>query len=201
MSKNLINTSKIKFSRTYCNLPRGGSYADILPCIHIGILNFSLFPDTADPYAEYLLSNTKTHQVYSDKFSIRVLDLTQIETGQLQKEKPELYYWAKLFIAKTWEEMQMLSEKSEGIQEAVLTLKELTEDEKIQLQCEAREMYEHTMASAERFGRIAGKREGKIEGKRETAEKMLRDGMDEEQIQKYTGLSQKDIEDIRHTVK
>ncbi|SHJ39681.1 conserved hypothetical protein (putative transposase or invertase) [Hespellia stercorisuis DSM 15480] len=99
----------------------------------------------------------------------------------------------------------MLSEKSEGIQEAVLTLKELTEDEKIQLQCEAREMYEHTMASAERFGRIEGKREGKIEGKiegkRETAEKMLRDGMDDEQIQKYTGLSQKDIEEIRHTVK
>ncbi|SHK65901.1 conserved hypothetical protein (putative transposase or invertase) [Hespellia stercorisuis DSM 15480] len=94
----------------------------------------------------------------------------------------------------------MLSEKSEGIQEAVLTLKELTEDEKIQLQCEAREMYEHTMASAERFGRIEGKREGKIEGKRETAEKMLRDGMDDEQIQKYTGLSQKDIEEIRYTL-
>ncbi|SHJ81433.1 hypothetical protein [Hespellia stercorisuis] len=58
-------------------------------------------------------------------------------------------------------------------------------------------MYEHTMASAERFGRI----EGKIEGKRETAVEMLRDGMDDAQIQKYTGLSQKEIEEIRHTVK
>ncbi|NCB92934.1 MAG: Rpn family recombination-promoting nuclease/putative transposase [Clostridia bacterium] len=196
-------------SRAFSNLKKGQSYADVMPSIHIGILNFALFPDASSFYSEYLMQNTKTHQIYSDKFAIRVLDLTQIDTTEAKEECPELYYWAKLFVAKTWEEVHMLSEKSEGLQEAVLTLRELSEDEKIQLQCEARERYDHDRASAIRCGRLEGIREGKLEGLREgmlkgtretqlaTAKKMLQKGMSLEDILDITGLSKADLESMQ----
>ncbi len=52
---------------------------------------------------------------------------------------PDLYHWAQLFCAATWEEIIMLSEKNKEICECIVTLKELSEDEKIQMECEARE--------------------------------------------------------------
>lgn len=38
------------------------------------------------------------------------------------------------FKAQTWEEMRMLAEKDESIRECVVTLKELTADEKAKMQ-------------------------------------------------------------------
>ncbi|MDD3340228.1 MAG: Rpn family recombination-promoting nuclease/putative transposase [Lachnospiraceae bacterium] len=139
----------------------------------------------------YLLSND--NKVYSGKFSIYMLDLTQIEADKVKEEYPDLYYWAKLFVANAWEEIQMLSEKSEGIHEAALTLRELSADEKIRMQCEAREMYEHDMASAIHKGRT----EGKLKGKLEDALNMLKDGMSHDLICKYTGLSEDDINNLK----
>ena len=103
----------------------------------------------------------------------------------------------------------MLETKSEGIHEAVVTLKELTADEKIKLQCEAREMYDHTIASAKHSGRLEGKIEGRIEGKNEgkvegkiegkrereleIACNMLKKGLPLSDICDITGLKESDI--------
>ncbi|MDD3340229.1 MAG: Rpn family recombination-promoting nuclease/putative transposase, partial [Lachnospiraceae bacterium] len=148
--------------------------------------------DSPEFYAEYLMKNTKNDKVYSDKFAIHVLDLTQIETDKVKEDYPDLYYWAKLFVANTWEEIQMLSEKSEGIHEAVLTLRELSADEKIRMQCEAREMYEHDMASAIQNGETRGK----LKGKTEVACNMLKKGYPISDICEITGLSEDDIHNL-----
>ena len=64
----------------------------------------------------------------------------------------------------------MLAEKNEFIQEASEHLHILTEDEKIRLQCEGRDMYERDMASARGDGRRAGLKEGRKEGRKEGKE-------------------------------
>ena len=66
---------------------------------------------------------------------------------------PEIYYWAQLFKATTWEETQMLAEKNESIKKSIVTLKELTADEQAKMQMEARERYRRDMIVAEIFGR------------------------------------------------
>lgn len=87
---------------------------------------------------------------------LRVLHLKSLENDSIKKEPADLYYWAKLFKATTWEEIKMLASKNPDFEDTIVTLKELSADEKIKLQCEARERYEWDMASA-----IAkGKREG-----------------------------------------
>ena len=82
---------------------------------------------------------TKTGHKYSDKFGIYLLQLNQLGNPEDEKNMPEFYYWARLFKATTWEEIQMLAEKNETIQKSIVTLKELTADEKAKMQMEARE--------------------------------------------------------------
>ena len=49
--------------------------------------------------------------------------------------------WARLFKAQTWEEIKMLAEKNPSITEAAATIYQISEDERIRQQCEAREDY------------------------------------------------------------
>lgn len=57
----------------------------------------------------------------------------------------------------------MLAQKNETIQKSILTLKELTADEKEKMQMEARERYRRDMASALDFGKEQGIEQSKQE--------------------------------------
>ena len=82
----------------------------------------------------------------------------------MSKKQPEtnkkLLKWASIFKAETLEELEQLAGKEEVFENMVLTLKKLSEDEKIRMQCEAREDYERCLLSEY----SAGKREGIEEG-------------------------------------
>lgn len=159
--------------RSFDQTKSGGDYSDIQTTIHIGILDFNLSHLTPEFYSEFKLMNVKNHEIYSDKFVLRVLHLKSLENDSIEKKPADLFYWAKLFKATTWEELKMLASKNPDFEDTIVTLKELSADEKIKLQCEARERYEWDMASA-----IAkGKREGKEEGLREGEELGLQKGL------------------------
>ncbi|NLG05793.1 MAG: hypothetical protein GX567_18500, partial [Clostridia bacterium] len=136
---------------------KGEHYADVLPTIHIGILSYTLFSDFPEFYAQNLLMNVKKHRIYSDKFALNVLDLKSIKLATTEDKACKLDYWAKLFKATTWEEIQMLAEQNDLLQEAAVTMRELTADEKIRLQCEARERYERDQRSMFMTGQIKQK--------------------------------------------
>ena len=127
-------------------------FLTLLPVIHIGIVDFSPFPDNQQFYSEYFLRETKTNHIYSDKLSIRMLNLKQIENVTDNEHQSTLYQWAKLFKATTWEEIKMLAKDDSSISEFTFTLYEMSEDEKIRYQCFARERYEHDRASAIEYG-------------------------------------------------
>lgn len=139
--------------RMFDQLKSGEDYKNVKKTIHIGILDFTPkdFPHIF--YSNYFLYNPQTGHKYSDKFGIYMLQLNQIGNLEDEKEMPELYYWASLFKATTWEEIQMLAEKNESIKKSIVTLKELTADEKAQMQMEARERYRRDMVAAQDFGR------------------------------------------------
>lgn len=110
-----------------------------------------------------------TAHKYSDKLSIRVLQLNQLDKEVGEQIRPEIYYWAQLFKAQTWEEMWMLAEKNETIRECVFTYKELTADEKARMQSEAREDYYRRLNWAEE----RGLRKGMDQGQKETARNLI----------------------------
>ena len=134
--------------RSFDQTKSGGDYSDITTTIHIGILDFNLKHLTPEFYSEFKLMNVNNHEIYSDKFVLRVLNLKTLEDDSIKKEPADLYYWAKLFKATTWEEIKMLASKNPDMEDTIVTMKELSADEKIRLQCQARERYEWDMASA-----------------------------------------------------
>ncbi len=117
----------------------------------IGILNFTLFKKHPEFFSNYYMINEKTHQIYSRKFRLCVLDLTQIQLATKQDREHGLDKWAALFNAATWEELKMLAREDENLQNAVCTVARLTKEEKIRLQCEAREDYYRRTAGRERL--------------------------------------------------
>lgn len=128
--------------RSFDNLNHGDSYNQVLPVVHVGFLNYTLFPEYPEFFATYQLANTSQPDytyIYSDKLRISVVDLTQIERATLADKANNIDLWARVFTATTWEEIEVLAQNNEYLQEAVSGVRQLTEDEKIRQQCQARE--------------------------------------------------------------
>ena len=139
--RNWVERSQCYLCRSFDSLNRGESYKDVLPAVQIGILNYTLFPDAPEFYATYRLMNIKSHKIYDDKLRLSVLDLKHIELTTEEDKAYQVDCWARLFKATTWKEMKDLAEHDSIFSEAVRTAVVLSGDEKIRLQCEAREDY------------------------------------------------------------
>lgn len=85
--------------------------------------------------------NIKNHTVYSDKMQLSVLNLTRKDLATEEDKDSHLHYWASFFKATTWEELKMLAKQDEFIKEASATIYQLSQEEQVRLQCEAREDY------------------------------------------------------------
>ena len=162
--------------RAFDQTKRGRDYGEILPTIHISILDFHLPHLTPEFYSEFKLANIRNHEIYSDKFSLNVLNLKTLEDDSIVKEPVDLYEWALLFKSETWEDLKMLAKKNDFLTEAVLTLHEMTDDERIREQCEAREKYDWDMYAATEKGRKAGLQEGHKTGLQEGHKAGLQEG-------------------------
>lgn len=136
--------------RNFDHLESGEVYEDIRPVIQIGILNFTLIEEYPEFYATYQLLNVKNYTLYSDKLRLSVLDLTRIDLATEKDKDHQLDYWASLFKSTTWEEITMLAEKNEYIAEAATTIYQLSQDEQIRMECEAREDFYRTQLSIQR---------------------------------------------------
>lgn len=139
--ENWTDRSLYYLCRMHTDLEKGLDYTSTKSSIHIGIVTTSPLPEDAAFYNEYNLRNKKNGYEYTGKFEIRVLDLSQLLNASEEEKSSPLYYWARAFSAITWKEMFEMADKSEAIGNAVVTLHQLSEDEKIKLQCEARERY------------------------------------------------------------
>lgn len=203
--------------RTYNNLDEGQDYDEAIPAIQISILDFDLFENVEELLSKYYLinENPEYHNRYSDDLGIYVLNLRQIQNERvIQRENhSELYQWAKLFQAESWEELCMLSEKNEIIDECVYTMAQLTEDEKIRMQCEARkdnlaielgirkraiqeghkQGLEQGLQEGLQQGLQEGLQQGELQKAREIAKGLL-DVLDKPTIAKKTGLSLAEID-------
>ncbi len=148
---NWVERSLSYLCRSFDTLQAGKDYRDARPVIQIGLLNYTLFPAHPEFYATYQLLNVKDYTLYSDKLRLSVLDLTHIELATEQDKALQLDCWARLFKATTWEEINMLAQENEAIREAAETVYQLTREERIRMECEAREDYYRTQRDLQNF--------------------------------------------------
>ena len=139
--KNWPERSLYYACQNYAHLNKGDDYDKVKPAYQIGFLDFTLFEEHPDFYSTYLLMESKRHYIYTHKFMIGVVDLNKISLATEEDRKYRIDEWAKLFKAETWEEIKMLAVENADIANAAETIFELSENERIRLQCEAREDY------------------------------------------------------------
>lgn len=125
-------------ARTFDSLSAGKDYIEVKPIHSIGFLNFTLFPQAPEFYATYQLMNIKTHQLYSSKFSIYVVDLSRIDLATEEDSEYEIDRWAKLFKASTWEELFMIAKNNPTLMQASNDLYEINADELMRQKARAR---------------------------------------------------------------
>ncbi len=137
--KNWEERSLSYLCRSFDRLNSGEDYFKAAPAIHIGFLNFTPFPDAPEFYATYKLLNVKNHRLYSGKFQLSVIDLTKTDLATEEDKAWQIDHWARLFKAKTWEDLKMIAKENEAMLEASETLYTMHCKETIRDMARARE--------------------------------------------------------------
>ena len=125
--------------RRFDQLGKGQNYINCKPTIHIGFLDFTSFPECPEFYATYKLLNIKNQYLYSDKFTLCVVDLTHIELATDDDKAYGIDLWARLFKSTTWEEIKMIAKNNPVIIDACESLYRLNADEIARQRSRARE--------------------------------------------------------------
>ena len=79
-----------------------------------------------------------------------MVNLNQIELATKEDKAYNIDYWARIFKAKTWEELKMFAKDNEYLQEAAESLYVANADEIVRQQCRAREDAERLQRTLER---------------------------------------------------
>ncbi len=118
--------------RAFDNLNHGDSYADARAVWQISFCDFDLFKNAPEFFSTFSLINEKNiNQKYTEKFRISHINLRAIENATDEDKCLNIDNWAKIFIAKTWEDLNMLAERDASFDIAISSAWQLTEDEKI----------------------------------------------------------------------
>ena len=136
--------------RNFSHLQKGHRYTEAKSVIHIGFLNYSLFPEHPEFYATYMMLNVKNHQLFSSKIRIGVVNLNQTELATEEDRFYGIDKWVSLFKSKTWEELRMIANENPELLEATKSLYQYNNEETIRYQCYAREDYKKLMNTIRR---------------------------------------------------
>ena len=169
-------------------LKPGEDYQKLEKCIHIGILNFTMFEDE-EYYSRFHFWSDQGRKMYSDKYEIHTLELPKL--AKHEYPETELLKWLQFINAETKEEFEMAAEKSEYIKKAYEDLNRISADEEKRLEYEARErairdhqyfstVYKETgLREGRKEGLKIGRQEGRQEGLQEGRQEGLQEGRQE----------------------
>ena len=131
--------SLIYAGRNLDTLKSGDPYSSIKPSIQIGFLDFQLFDDHPKFYSLNRVMDIEDHHIYTDKLTIGVVDLTNIDLATAEDQRYNVDKWARFFKAKTWEEIDMITFEYPELKSTATHLKQVTAEEHFRQQCAARE--------------------------------------------------------------
>ena len=171
--------SLIYLCKSFDKLESGENYLNVMQTIHIGILDFTLFPEYPEFYSHYAMKNVNNDNIYSDKMLIHVLDLTRMDLATDEDKECGLLHWAKLFKAQTWEDIHMLVSSYKDIENIVDVMMEAMADKEIRMQCEARQRYERDQCSLYNLAIKEGHETGFKKGHSEGLEQGIEQGIEQ----------------------
>lgn len=151
----------------------GDDYKKLKKCIHVGILDFTLFDDK-EYYSRFHIREDTRPLLYSDKLEIHILELPKLRAYKYPQT--ELLRWAQFFNAEDREELKMIAKGNKFMEKAYKHLVELSADKEKRMEYEARQKALRDQLHIRNSGFRAGHAEGHAEGLTEGYTKGLEDG-------------------------
>ncbi|SCY20229.1 conserved hypothetical protein (putative transposase or invertase) [Lachnospiraceae bacterium XBB2008] len=137
--KNWIPRSLSYLCREFDRLDHGDDYDKVKSAYHVGFLDYTLFPDHPEFYATYHMRNDKDNHLYSDFFSLSVIELNHTDMATEEDKAYGIDTWASLFKATTWEEIKMLAQTDPYIESAAHSMYSSVTDPAILDMCRKRD--------------------------------------------------------------
>ena len=125
--------------RKFDNVARGEDYNKTEAVYQISFLDFTLFDDHPEFFAKYQVRNAKDGYLYTDRFNMFVVDLNQTEAATDEDRLYGIDRWARLFKAKTWEEIKMIVKEDTSMNSTAEAIYKSVSDQRILEQCRIRE--------------------------------------------------------------
>ncbi len=192
LDKYWIGRSILYLCRGYDSLKEGEDYSKLKATTHYCITDQELFPGNTKFFSKYYLMDTVDHKIYSDKISIGVVQLKQIENATKEDGDNNLVFWAKLINAETWEEFKALAEGNPNIEEVGNLMLQMNVDDEKREALEAQRRYREQTASMYTAGYTDAEDKYKAILKEKDAEKEA--ALKEKDAEKEAALKEKDAE-------
>ena len=152
-------------------------------------------------------------KVLTDLLEIRIINLKRIREAYQKDKDSKKNQWVMFLEDPNSREVQEIMEKNEDVKKAVVTVREMSEDEKMERLAELRQkaiMDEKALyntgiregkelgrAEGEKIGRATGKEEGKHENKIEVIKRMLNANLSIDLIKECTKATDEEIEEAK----
>lgn len=212
-----LKRSLYYWSRLYASqMQKGCSYDALRKTITINILNFSVFPEYETFHTTGKLWDIELQKLLIDDLELHIIEIPKLMAQWKQEQvnpwEDDFVRWLLLLSANedtklthTLEEIAM--NRDPILKDAMQKWEKMSQDPAFRMSYEARQKALIDEASkykyAEKKGMEQGRKEGKEEGLQEGIEKgkiqliqgMHKNGMDIEDIAKFTNM---DMSDIRH---
>lgn len=161
----------------------GDPYRTLAKCIHIGILDYVIYPESAAFHSCFHIREDVLGSLYTDKMEFHVIELPKLKN--MGEPQNELQQWVKFLGGKRKEDFMEMAAKNEYIEEAYNVLKNISADDQKRLEYDAREKaildYNHQMRSS----KLNGINEG-IELMSQLTQRMVADNRSEELMKSLT---------------
>ncbi|MBF0548191.1 MAG: Rpn family recombination-promoting nuclease/putative transposase [Candidatus Riflebacteria bacterium] len=187
-------------------LQAGDDYTKLNKATGISILDFEIFPQFSIAHSVYQFMNPNNNHVLEDTIELHFIELPKL--AEKIKNKPQTPFEKWLHLLKFgknyfFNEGDIPTElaEEEGVKMAISQFCLVNSNEHLRAAIEAREKAIRDEATrlktAVEKAFKNGEEKGQSNEKIETARKMIADGLDEQQIAKYTGLPNIEIRNLK----
>ena len=199
------------WSRLYSKqMQRGEEYTKAKRVVIIAIVDFEIDITKELRRMETIWNireKEKTEKVLTDLLEIRIINLRRVREAYREDKENKKNQWVMFLEDPNSKEVKEIMEKNEDVKKAIITVKEMSEDEKMEKLAELRQkaimdekaLYNTGIREGKELGRATGKEEGKHENKIEVIKRMLNDNLEIEMIKKYTNATDEEIEEAKNT--
>lgn len=206
--KNLVERMLFYFSKLYAStIDKGEDYIDAKRVVIIAIIDYEL--DLTKEIKEMetvwnVIERKNKNLMLTDKLELHIIELRKAKEEYMKNRANKKAQWMMFINNPNEAEVQKIMKENKEIEEAVVEIREMTEDEKIERLAFLRQkaimdekaIYAAGLDKGELRGKEVGIKEGEKRNQLEVAKRMKAKGMDIDTIIEITELTKDEIEKL-----